>query len=193
MVEVIVATLIVGLVLVGAINLLGSAMQTRRINAQRLEGPALAHQLMAEILAMPYEDPDETGGPIGLETGENSVTRADFDDVDDYHNWTAQPPRAKDGTVLIGASRTVTVEYFDPSMMATTGSDSGVKRITVTVSLGTPDEFQLHAIRSRWGGLEQPPQVDIQAVTSLMGQLRLGSQTSGSYLGTNLLNHASDQ
>ena len=50
MVEVIVATLIVGLVLVGAINLLGSAMQTRRINAQRLEGPALAHQLIALVL-----------------------------------------------------------------------------------------------------------------------------------------------
>ena len=71
--------------------------------ADKLDAPGLAHQLMGEILAMPYEDPEDPNQGIGLETGETNTTRADFDDLDDYDNWEPEIPRKpRTGTLVPG-------------------------------------------------------------------------------------------
>ncbi len=89
------STLIVGVMLVAALDTLGAVFRSQRLNAARLTGPGLAHELMGEILSLSYEDPEDPGGSIGRDSGESGKERADFDDVDDYDNWVEKNPRTK--------------------------------------------------------------------------------------------------
>src|SRR5687768_17333963 len=96
-VEASVAVLLVGVLLSSSIATVGALAQSRRVQADRRGGYALAQQLMSEIMALPFADPDQPVA-FGPETGESS--RAAFDDVDDYNGYTGTPPVAKDGTPL---------------------------------------------------------------------------------------------
>jgi hypothetical protein len=194
-IEVVVSSLIVGVVLVGALNVLGGATRTNRVAAEQLDAPGLAHQLMGEILALPYEDPEEPGGNIGKESGESGGDRVDYDDVDDYHGWNMDPPQYKDGTPVPGAigwERVVLVKYFDPSTGSTGLTDTGVKLITVQVDSPSGDQLQLNTLRSQWGSLQQAPAVDTTTVTSLDAQLQIGSTSDPVYASIHLKNHAHD-
>jgi len=83
---------------------------------------------------------------------ESGVDRADWDDVDDYHLWSASPPQDRSGTPLPNLTdwqRDVVVEWVDPSNPSVTvGSDQGVKRITVTVRRNGQIVAQDFALRS---------------------------------------------
>ncbi|MDC0936239.1 prepilin-type N-terminal cleavage/methylation domain-containing protein [Pirellulales bacterium] len=193
LVEVVIASLIVGGILVGALNVLGGSLRTSRVASAKLDDPGLGHQLMAEILAQPYEDPEEPGGPIGLETGETNTTRTDFDDLDDYNNWIQNPPETKDGAVVSGASgwqRIVFVKHFDPSSGNTIPTETGVKLITVKIVPSSGIDFELNALRSQWGSLQQQPAMDGTVVTSVDGQLQIGSSGIPVRAATPLQNHA---
>ena len=93
--------------------------------------------LMCEILQQSYEDPDETPA-FGGEPSDTGSGRSGFDDVDDYHAWNSSPPQLRNGTAFAGDdgwTRSVTLEFADPSdLNQPSAGDSGVKRITVTVS-----------------------------------------------------------
>lgn len=104
------------------------------------QGQLLAQGLMAEILQQAYKDPvygNLTLGPDALE-----LTRASYNDVDDYNGLTDTPPTNRDGTKVTAGSdlnlwsRTVTVEWVSPSALtgAASASDTHCKRITVTVN-----------------------------------------------------------
>lgn len=136
MVEVVVAIVIVGLMYVAAMNTLGATRVGHYKIARQQRALLLAHGLMAEITQQPYWDPvNQAGlGPAAEETvpGDRSL----YDDVDDYTGWSAAPPETKDGTPLTGYDdwrRDVKVVWIDPSTLNEVGSESGVKRITVTV------------------------------------------------------------
>ena len=195
-IEVVVSLLLVGLVLVTAMNVLAGSVRTNGVAADLLDAPGLAHQLMGEILAMPYEDPEEPGGPIALDTGETNTTRAQFDDLDDYDNWTRMPPEMKDGTPVPGATdwqRQVFVKHYDPTTGSTSGStETGVKFIRVIVTPPGGVETEIHALRSNWGSLQQPPAVDTTTVTSIDAQLQIGASSSPAISSTHLKNHAND-
>jgi hypothetical protein len=143
-VEVVISTLIVGLLLVAALRTVGSAMASRLRNSHEGRGFVLAHDLMSEILGRSYEEPDDNP-MFGPEPGEEaSGTRAQFDDVDDYHAWEAFPPMDENGNALPGLAgwkRSVTVEWVNPDKLSmVVGIEQGVKRVQVTVaheSLGT--------------------------------------------------------
>ena len=149
LVEVAIATFIVGVMLVTAMNTLGSATRSQIGNRQHNQALLLASGMMSEILAQSYSDP-ESGTGINIDAGEETSTRADFDDVDDYHNWSSTPPESADGVPLASGdamTRTVTVEYVDPDNLASTiGSDGGVKRITITVTANDADLTSLSTI-----------------------------------------------
>jgi hypothetical protein len=134
--EAAVSVVIVGVMLVTALNTVGAARLGEYKIAERSRGLLLAQDLMAEILQREYEDPDGTV-VFGAESGEQTSTRTDFDDVDDYHNWLKSPPQQKDGTTipdLAGWERSVEVVWIAPGNLSqTVGSDQGVKRATVTV------------------------------------------------------------
>lgn len=84
-------------------------------DARRTIAAALAREMMEEVLALPFYDPD---GPSVQGPEVSEVARADFDNIDDYHGYTEADGNinSADGEVMSdpacqGLSRSVTVEY----------------------------------------------------------------------------------
>ena len=158
LVEATVSVFIVGVMVVAALSTVGATRLGEYKLGERCRALPLAQDLLAEILQQSYEDPD--GSPVfGTEPGEGTVSRIDFDDVDDYHNWSAAPPQNKNGadiSDLSGWRRSVQVGWVDPTDLSqTVGSDQGVKRITVTVKHDDVPVISLSAFRTTaWPGLE---------------------------------------
>ena len=196
MIEVTVSSLLVGGLVVGSLNMLGASVRTHTaINEISVE-PILAEQLLAEIMAMPYEDPESGGSSLGFDSGESGGSRQTFDDVDDYKNWTANPVQAKDGTPLPGLTgwtRAVNVWWADKDTgdVAIIWEDSGLKRFRVTVTSPAGVATVRSGVRSRWGILEQPTTVDTIVVTQVEAALTLGTAIE-TRQATNLLNHVAD-
>ena len=115
LVEVAVSTLLIGLVLIGAMETIGAALRTTYIATEDGDAHRLAEDLMEEILTLPYEDPD--GSPVlGIESSEPSINsdRSAFDDIDDYNGWSSNPPEDAAGNPLPGRTgwaRSVTVQF----------------------------------------------------------------------------------
>jgi len=140
---------------------------------------ALAQALMAEVCQAHYLDP-ETAGQFGTEFGEWGGTRSDFDDVDDYEDWSGSPPQTKDGTELTGYegwSRQVAVHYVRPAPPdVTVGSDLGLKRIRVTVTDDQGKKTQLVSLRSANGAFELAPEASASVVTWVGVELQIGEE-----------------
>ena len=157
LVEATVSIFILGVMVVAALRTVGATRLGEYKLAERCRALPLAQDLLAEVMQRPYEDPN--GSPVfGTESGEGTTSRADFDDVDDYHNWSASPPQNQDGTDmsdLSGWQRSVQVSWADPTNLSqTAGSDQGVKRIIVTVKHDDLPVASLTALRtSVWPGL----------------------------------------
>ena len=191
--EVVISALIVGLVIVGAMNLLGGAVKTRQINAARLDGPTLALELWAEIMSKPYEDPEEPGGGLGTNTGE-TAPRMNFDDVDDYTGWSRSPPQDSGGVAMSGYAgwtREVTVDWTSQDKGDdVAGSETGLKRFLVRVIAPDGSIYDRQGLRWKEGAVEQPPGVDSTIVTHVVSYLQLGSQAKPLIFTSNLVNHA---
>lgn len=154
LVEAVLSVLIVGIMLVAALSTVGASRLSQFKTSQATRGQLLAESLMAEILQQDYLDPSDT--PVfGCEAGESTTTRADFDDVDDYHGWSSSPPVQKDGTQITGLAgwqRSVTVEWVSPdNVREVQASESGAKRVTVAVSCDNKQLSLLTAIRTNYG------------------------------------------
>ena len=132
------STLIVGVMTVAALNALGAATRSSTTAGDRAIALGLADDLMAEILGAAYSDPNQTP-EFGPEDGENTGTRAAFDDVDDFHGWDRKPPESSTGTALADRNdwrRRVVVTHVvpdDPTQTTTGNADQGAKRIRVIV------------------------------------------------------------
>ncbi|MCA9069581.1 MAG: hypothetical protein KDA84_11690 [Planctomycetaceae bacterium] len=136
LIEVVISTLLVGLVIVGALKAVGAITRGQMLAGDQGMAENLADQLLAEILAMDYIESTET--PVfGTEASESSTVRTNWDDVDDFHLWNASPPQHSYGVALPntdGWQRDVIVEWVNPDDPSqTVVSDQGLKRITVTV------------------------------------------------------------
>ena len=149
--EVLISTLVVGVLLVAALRTAASAAKASLSNADVAVGLSLAGELMSEIVPAEYLEPDETP-TFGPESSEMGGSRAAFDDVDDYHGWNASPPESRDGTEIPdrdGWQRSVAVEYVKSSDLTTPAAgDQRVKRITVTVTRDGSIVAQLVGIRT---------------------------------------------
>lgn len=173
MVEVVIASLIAGALLVPALDLLGYVSVAFTKQAVRDKGILLATDLMSEILRQPFEDASGNTG-IGPDSGESS--RSQFDDVDDYHGFTESPPTDGNGTTIDGSegfTRLVTVEYLNQlSGSITTGTsgsnfydsgmspgligssyatDSNLKVVTIEVYYERKLVHRLQSVVSRYG------------------------------------------
>lgn len=160
LVEAVMSILIVGLMLVAALNTVGASKVAQARTAEQAIGPMLAQDLMSEILSQRYQEPDDSI-VFGLELNELGSSRAAYDDVDDYHGWSASPPRAKDNSVLpdlANWSRHVTVaraDTSDPNNNSLT--ETGLKRVTVTVKHQGRTVYTLTALRTD-GWPEEAPE-----------------------------------
>ena len=147
LVEVVFSALLVGVVLVGATDLLGSVIRGHSDNSDRAVGQQLALQLMTEILTQNFEDPNS---PIfGPEADEQIGDRSSFDDIDDYDQWTSAQAEDAKGVQVLNSSgwvREVTVAYvLDPN---NSPYGYGLKRITVDVLKNGEPVTQVMALES---------------------------------------------
>jgi type II secretory pathway pseudopilin PulG len=151
LVEGLVSIVVVSVLLVAALNTVGSAWHGQQNIGDRARARLLAEELLAEIVQADYNDPNQTPG-FGPEISESGGSRAGFDDVDDYHGWQASPPQDKNGsamTAYAGWGRRVAVHYVEPSSPSIISStDQGAKRIVVTVTYNNVLMARLVGIRS---------------------------------------------
>lgn len=150
--EVTLSTLIVGLLMVAALKSFGQVTSRRNESSDEVRARHLCRQMLAEVLATAYEEPVDTP-TFGLEPGETTAKRDNYDDVDDFNGWWVAPPSDELRIALPGFSgawdRQVTVDLVtaaDPSVVA--GSDEGVKRIKVTVRKNGNIVAEMVALRS---------------------------------------------
>ncbi len=137
MVEMVISMAIVGVMLVAALNTVGAAAAGRASIGYRARGTLLAHELMTEILRQEYESPDYAPGSFGRDPTEAATgDRSLYNDVDDYDDWTANPPERKDGTTIpgfVGWRRSVVVDWVDPGDLSQVEpADTRAKLITIT-------------------------------------------------------------
>lgn len=156
--EVVVATLIVGVMMVAALESLGAYTRGQQHVAEQSRGWLLAQDLMAEVLGRRYEEPDDAV-QFGREGAETLSSRSNYDDVDDYHGWDASPPQGKEGTVmsnLTGWRRRVTVERLSAADLTTAvTSEEGLRRVTVEVFYENDPVVKLVTLRAKaW---QEPP------------------------------------
>jgi hypothetical protein len=151
--ETIVATGIIGLVVVAAGRALAVVARGQLAARDHQSAQILAEELLAEIETTSFADLNQS--PVfGPESGEVTGTRAQFDDVDDYRGWTESPPQAKDGTVLKDYrdfSRSVTVQNVDPADLTRVVPDgsSDFKQVIVTVTKRGKRLMTLRCVRAR--------------------------------------------
>lgn len=154
MIEAVLSVVIVGLMLLAAMTALGAVGTSRLSLVEQQRGLALAESMLAEIVNLPYVDPDALpGGSLGPSAAEVAPgNRTLFDDVDDYHGWTASPLQWNDGATIdntIGWTREVTVAWVDPNNPDTASViETGAKRISVTVKRGDKIAATLAVIRT---------------------------------------------
>ncbi len=193
LVETVLSLVLAGVLIIMALGTFGSVARGQQGTYNRYMASVLASQLMTEVLQYPYRE--VVGQAVfGPEPGEATGTRNLFEDVDDYHNWTETPPQLKDGTVMPGLTgwrRTVTVEYLNPDTMAVSGTtDTGLKRITVTVSDPCGIQMAVVALRASNGTYDPaPPPSPFNRLGWVGVDLQIGPDTRAKVsAGANLLN-----
>lgn len=155
LIEVAVSILIVGGLLVAALNTLGASRMSQLRTADDEHAHMLAQQLIAEIIAQPYEDPDVQTSSLGLEEDVSAqpTARTLYDDVDDYAGWSSSPPCYKDGSAIEGLSdwqRAAEVVWVSSDDLETpVSTETGIKRIGVTVKRGEVILAELTTLRTR--------------------------------------------
>jgi MSHA pilin protein MshD len=151
MIEVAVSTVIVGLMIGTAMEMVGTARVGQVWNSDKLRALALAQAMMGEVVDSYYQDPSAAIVVFGPEAGENQAVRSTLNDVDDY-NGISGAPTNRDGTAIPGLSnwrRTVAVAWVtlaNPNQ--TSVAETGLKRITVDVYRGNVRLAELVAYRA---------------------------------------------
>jgi len=150
-VEVSVSTIIVGVLMVTSFSTIAASRRSQIAESNKVRGLAIAEAMVSEISQLPMLDPSCNCG-FGPASGETGASRVNFDDVDDYYNFTDTPPKSRTGTALDGYSgftRTVAIDRVTPadwSVVAT--SYTGIYRITVIVRVGSGEVCRLVAYRT---------------------------------------------
>ena len=132
------AAVVLAIAVVGILSPLTAASQQSSVSQQGSLGAMLAQQLVEEIASKPFADPSDGSTRLGPGWGETS--RAQFDNVGDYHGYhdTTTGLTFAAGTAVnfdsdVVYTRSVSVEYRStPTGTATSQGDFAL--VTVTVS-----------------------------------------------------------
>lgn len=151
LIEIVISMAIISVMLVAVLGTVGASQAMQFNAAQQSDALLLAEDLMAEVLRMPYEDPDQT--PVfGLEGAEDTGDRSMFDDFDDYDGWSGNSPEYQDGTTIEWATayeRQVSVWWVEAAdLNAVSADESGIKGVRVRVKYGDQTVATLFAGRS---------------------------------------------
>ena len=113
--EAMMAVMVLGIAAASVLLPFVSGAAVRADGVNRTLAARLASDLMEQILRLPFHDPGG-GTSVGPEPGENGP--ANFDNIDDYHNYIEAQGQVKDATWAVftdsayaNFSRNVTCEY----------------------------------------------------------------------------------
>jgi MSHA pilin protein MshD len=192
LVEVVVCTLLVGLVAVASLKSSAAVIRSRQgLSDQRLAS-ALCQRYLAEVLQCYYQDPTEASPNFGTESGES--TRNQFDDVDDYKDWSEFPPTTREGSPLPGYGNwtvNIAVDFVDvTNPNSTPVSDQGLKRVTVTVTDPASKQVVLKGLRTKFGADEKAPYVEANHVQWIGFDLRMINAATKLRAGTQPIDQA---
>ena len=154
MIEAVLSLVLVSGLLVVTLNTVGTSAMGQSRTGDNGRAQLLAFDLMNEILEQDYQDLNETP-TFGLEPLDVGTGRTGYDDVDDYRNYSASPPQRRDGTVmsdLTGWTQQVTVVRVNvstPSQSQPVNTETGVKKITVTIKKGNATLSTLNALKAQ--------------------------------------------
>lgn len=166
MVEIVLATAIVGGLAAAAMSLAASSAGQKTRAANLTRGHMLCKALAEEIATRPVADWSSGGLDLSINDGtwalkaDSSAVRADsgtgnrstFATIDEYDGYSESPPTDENGNVLAGYSgwtRGVEVEAVrlgDPDMVSP--QETGLRKITVKVQIGDEIIAQTTFLRS---------------------------------------------
>ncbi|MCP4709812.1 MAG: hypothetical protein GY869_14410 [Planctomycetes bacterium] len=130
-------SVIMSVLLVSALKLFGNLGRSQQSLIGRESAGMLIVNLLAEIEQQNYQDPNAIDDTLGRETAEIATARANYNDIDDYHGWTANPPEDQSGqpyTRYSHLTRSVSVRYVAANdFTQTVGIDQGFKEVTITI------------------------------------------------------------
>jgi len=189
LVEAVISLAIVTTMVVVGLEMMGASAKARIVQREQSSATGLARLLMAEIRQCRYTDPTYPGN-FGPGAGE---TRPTYNDVDDYNGYVESPPRFKTGAAVPGYDGwtwKVSVVWANKNNPDNSiSSETGLKRITVTVVSPTDRQTVLVALRSRSSGYDQEPNRGTTYLGWFGLSLQAGSgSTVGAASGANLLN-----
>ena len=159
MIEVVVCIVLVGVLMVAALNTAAAAVDLRERAVDRVRAQGLADEMLAEILSRQYavsttnyassigKSPAEAGQPWGM-----------WNDVDDFNDLVMTPPRDGDGNIIPGFANITLrceVRHMNETTLARIASTASsaatrLKLIVVTVERAGRPLAQSVAVRS-WG------------------------------------------
>lgn len=152
MAETLVASLLIGLVLVSTIQIVGPMVRSNSVHADRLVAANLANELSEEIATKLWTTPVEPPADVGKVAVKK--TRSTFDSIDDYQGWSSTPPMLADETVntaLAGWTRSVKVVHCLINAPDTdSATPTGLKRVTVTVSKDGVTLARVISLHAQW-------------------------------------------
>lgn len=186
LVEAAVSIVIVGVMLVAALQTVAAAADARRRGAALSRADDLARVLLAEILAKPYQDLNGAPG-FGPEAGETAVGPRLFDDVDDYNDFSQSEPTDAAGVRLAGYSGwswrvAVTpvqvgigsVDALASWSVGAGGAGDGARLIAVTVRAPDGRATTVETLRSRWGRTDSAPSASVRDAAAVRVHLAVG-------------------
>lgn len=191
--EATVSLVIVGIMMTAAMSVAGQAARTRLAQEEAVRGECLARQLLSEINTKLYQQPNAVTLLLGPELLE---TRTTYNDVDDFNGWFESPPQYANGSAIpgyTGWSRAVKVDWVTlngllqpPGGFATSLTETGLKRITVTVTSPSGKVTTMVGLRGKYGPYDKS-QTASNSYASWMGAtLQIGSDPTTSV--TNAVN-----
>lgn len=160
MIETTMAAMLTSLLLVVALSSASSVSLTLTRRGKALQAAQLASVLLTEISEKCFQDPVQSTGGLGLDNGETSGGRAQWDDVDDFNGLNLNPLVDRNGNALPGSngwrgSVSVTYAMVSQPQTASPGATT-LKRIQVDLVDPSGRVHSFPSLRSASGAALAP-------------------------------------
>ncbi len=143
LIEVVVATVLVGLALVAMMTSVGSNTRVNDAGTKLTQGTFLAQEIREWTLSLPFRDQD--AGDLGNQPGQDgSDPQIWVDDLDDLMDVTYCPPRDGQGyaiSTLPSWSQTISMTWRDPDDLGSIVSAGTSEVIYVNVDIKHRNKF----------------------------------------------------
>ncbi len=141
---------LVGMMATAALAVVAGARRAEQMAADRVRAQLLAEELLSEITPLLYKEPGSI--TLGADSAERTDTRSTWDDIDDADGYSESTLRDRSGKAhagLTGWTRTVDVKWIGAlDLLGIVIADSGIKRVTVTLSRNGKVVLKAVAVRT---------------------------------------------